>query len=332
MTDEPEVDDAVRVHKVPTLRWWIIAGIVAAFAVSFQQITQPDYNTSRRATPDEWLWVVVPAVAMLGYGAWRVWRSRVEASPDGLRVVRAVDSDDIPWDRLARLELRPTPNRAGTVISARLVDRRVVRLGTVPGRKRTRAEAFVAALEADRAHFRRGTCPNPDLYGQLSPMTATDDLIRNNEAYASSFAKGDLPMPPATKVAVVACMDARLDVARALGLEEGDAHVIHNAGGVVTDDEIRSLAISQRLLGTEEIILIHHTDCGMLTFSDEQFAQQLLDDTGQKPTWASETFTDLDDDVRQSVSRIRSSPFVAKKDNIRGFVYEVETGKLREVS
>ncbi len=163
-------------------------------------------------------------------------------------------------------------------------------------------------------------------------MTATDDLIRNNEAYASSFAKGDLPMPPATKVAVVACMDARLDVARALGLEEGDAHVIRNAGGVVTDDEIRSLAISQHLLGTEEIILIHHTDCGMLTFSDEQFAQQLLDDTGQKPTWASETFTDLDDDVRQSVSRIRSSPFVAKKDNIRGFVYEVETGKLREVS
>ena len=155
-------DVAVRSHRVPTLRWWIIAGIVAAFAVSFQQITKPDYNTSRRATPDEWLWVVVPAVVMLGYGAWRVWRSRVETGPHGLRIVRAVDSDEIPWDRLARLELRPTPNRAGTVISARLVDRRVVRVGTVPGRKpkhRAKAEAFVAALEADRAHFTAGPLP-----------------------------------------------------------------------------------------------------------------------------------------------------------------------------
>lgn len=152
-------DDAVRVHKVPTLRGWIIAGIVAAFAVSFQQITQPDYNTNRRATPEEWLWVVVPAVALLGYGAWRVWRSRIETSPSGLRVVRAVDSDEVPWDRLARLELRPTPNRAGTVINARLVDQRLVRLGTVPGRRprsRARAEAFVAALEADRARFAPG--------------------------------------------------------------------------------------------------------------------------------------------------------------------------------
>lgn len=159
-TTEVEQDSAqggpVRAHKVPTQRWWIIAGIVAAFAVSFQQITQPDYNTNRRATPDEWLWVVVPAVAMLGYGAWRVWRSRIETGPRGLRVVRAVDSEEVPWERLARFELRPTPNRAGTLISARLVDRRVVRIGTVPGRRpkhRARAEAFVAALEADRARF-----------------------------------------------------------------------------------------------------------------------------------------------------------------------------------
>jgi hypothetical protein len=155
MTNDP-AEGAVRAHRVPTLRWWIIAGIVGAFAVSFQQITQPDYNTNRRATPDEWLWVVVPAVAMLGYGAWRVWHSRIETSAKGIRVVRAVDSDEVPWDRLARLELRPTPNKAGTVISARLVDERVVKLGTVPGRKpkhRARAEAFVAALEADRAHF-----------------------------------------------------------------------------------------------------------------------------------------------------------------------------------
>lgn len=160
---ERDEKDTVRVHKVPALRGWIIAGIVAAFAVSFQQITQPDYNTNRRATPDEWLWVVVPAVAMLGYGAWRVWRSRIEVGPSGLRVVRAVDSEDVPWDRLAGLELRPTPNRAGTVVSARLVDRRLVRLGTVPGRKpkhRARAEAFVAALEADRAHFTGGELPD----------------------------------------------------------------------------------------------------------------------------------------------------------------------------
>ena len=153
---EPAAGDGLRVHKVPRQRWWIIAGIVVAFAVSFQQITQPDYNTNRRATPDEWLWVVVPAVAMLGYGAWRVWRSRIEVGPSGLRVVRAVESEEVPWDRFARFELRPTPNRAGTVISARLVDQRVVRLGTVPGRRpkhRARAEAFVAGLEADRARF-----------------------------------------------------------------------------------------------------------------------------------------------------------------------------------
>jgi carbonic anhydrase len=163
-------------------------------------------------------------------------------------------------------------------------------------------------------------------------MTATDDLLRNNESYAGSFNKADLPMPPGKKTAVVACMDARLDPARALGLEEGDAHVIRNAGGVITDDAIRSLAISQRLLGTEEIILIHHTDCGMLTFSDDDFKRQIQDDTGIKPGWAAEAFGDLDEDVRQSIARIKASPFLPKTDAVRGFVYEVETGRLREVS
>jgi carbonic anhydrase len=163
-------------------------------------------------------------------------------------------------------------------------------------------------------------------------MSATDDLLRNNEAYSGSFDKADLPLPPAKKVAVVACMDARLDPARALGLEEGDAHVIRNAGGVVTDDAIRSLAISQRLLGTEEIVLLHHTDCGMLTFTDDDFKAQIQQDTGIKPAWAAEAFGDLDEDVRQSIARIKASPFVPRKDAVRGFVYEVETGRVREVT
>jgi carbonic anhydrase len=163
-------------------------------------------------------------------------------------------------------------------------------------------------------------------------MSVTDELLANNEAYSSRFDKGELPLPPAKKVAVVACMDARLDPARVLGLEEGDAHVIRNAGGVVTDDEIRSLAISQRLLATEEIVLIHHTDCGMLTFSDDDFKRSIQDDTGIKPEWAAEAFGDLDEDVRQSIARIKASPFIPRKDAIRGFVYEVETGKLREVT
>ena len=163
-------------------------------------------------------------------------------------------------------------------------------------------------------------------------MSVTDELLANNEAYASRFDKGELPLPPAKKVAVVACMDARLDPARVLGLEEGDAHVIRNAGGVVTDDEIRSLAISQRLLGTEEIVLIHHTDCGMLTFSDDDFKRSIQQETGIKPEWAAEAFGDLDEDVRQSIARIKASPFIPRKDAIRGFVYEVETGKLREVT
>src|SRR5256714_10968636 len=161
-------------------------------------------------------------------------------------------------------------------------------------------------------------------------MSVTDDLLQNNEAYAARFDKGDLPLPPGKKVAVVACMDARLNVYGALGLEEGDAHVIRNAGGVITDDEIRSLAISQRLLGTEEIVLIHHTDCGMLTFTDDEFKGQIEQETGIKPEWAAEAFSDLDADVRQSIARIKSSPFIPKKDGVRGFVYDVETGKLRE--
>ncbi|HEY5428512.1 MAG TPA: carbonic anhydrase [Solirubrobacteraceae bacterium] len=163
-------------------------------------------------------------------------------------------------------------------------------------------------------------------------MSATDKLLANNESYAASFAKADLPMPPGAKVAVVACMDARLSVYGALGLSEGDAHVIRNAGGVVTDDAIRSLAISQRLLGTEEIILIHHTDCGMLTFTDDAFRASIEQDTGIKPAWAAEAFGDLDADVRQSIARIKASPFIPRKDAVRGFVYEVETGRLREVS
>jgi carbonic anhydrase len=162
-------------------------------------------------------------------------------------------------------------------------------------------------------------------------MSQTDQLLKNNEAYVSSFDKGDLALPPAKKVAVVACMDARLDPAGALGLSEGDAHVIRNAGGVVTDEEIRSLAISQNLLGTEEIILIHHTDCGMLTFSDDEFRRQIQQETGIKPAWAAETFDDLEEDVRQSVARIKSSPFIPKKDHIRGFVYDVTNGRLTEV-
>jgi carbonic anhydrase len=162
-------------------------------------------------------------------------------------------------------------------------------------------------------------------------MSVTDELLRNNETYAESFEQGDLPIPPAKKLAVVACMDARLDVHAILGLEIGEAHVIRNAGGVVTDDEIRSLAISQRLLGTEEIILIHHTDCGMLLFTDDEFRGQLQQDTGIKPPWSPESFTDLDDDVRSSMGRIKASPFIPHKDAVRGFVYDVGTGRLREV-
>jgi len=162
-------------------------------------------------------------------------------------------------------------------------------------------------------------------------MSTTDRLLANNATYAENF-NGPLPLPPALGVAVVACMDARLNVYAILGLEEGQAHVIRNAGGVVTDDEIRSLAISQRLLGTTEIILIHHTDCGMLTFTDDQFKASIEADTGIKPSWAAEAFGDLDDDVRQSIRRIKASPFIPHTDQVRGFVFDVATGLLKEVS
>ena len=162
-------------------------------------------------------------------------------------------------------------------------------------------------------------------------MTVTDQLLANAERYAQGFDKADLPMPPATQVAVVACMDARLNPYGLLGLTEGDAHVIRNAGGVITQDELRSLAISQRLLGTKEIVLIHHTDCGMLTFTDQGFRDDIAADTGVRPSWASEAFTDLEVDVRQSMARIHAEPSIPVKDSVRGFIYDVKTGALAEV-
>ncbi|HWC39532.1 MAG TPA: carbonic anhydrase [Acidimicrobiales bacterium] len=161
-------------------------------------------------------------------------------------------------------------------------------------------------------------------------MSTTDELVRNTEDYARGFDKGDLPLPPAKRIAILACMDARLNPYGLFGLREGDAHVIRNAGGVVTDDAIRSLAISQRLLGTDEIVLVHHSGCGMLSFTDDAFRQQVEQDTGVRPPWAAEAFADLDQDVRQSIARIKASPFIPHK-NVRGFVYEVEKGSLREV-
>jgi carbonic anhydrase len=162
-------------------------------------------------------------------------------------------------------------------------------------------------------------------------LSVTDELLENNARYAADVFGGPKPLPPARPVAVVACMDARLHPSRILGLQEGDAHVIRNAGGVVTDDVIRSLAISQRLLGTTEVVLIHHTDCGMLTFTDEQFADQLQQDTGRRPPWTANAFKNLEDDVRESVRRIEDSPFVKEKGSVRGFVFDVTTGKLAEV-
>jgi carbonic anhydrase len=163
-------------------------------------------------------------------------------------------------------------------------------------------------------------------------VSSTDTFVANSEQYAARFDKGDLPLPPASHVAVVACMDARLNPYGVLGLSEGDAHVIRNAGGVVTDDVIRSLTISQRLLGTNEIVLIHHSDCGMLTFHDDEVKAQIEADTGLRPPFALEAFPDLDGDVRQSIARIKASPFVPHKDAIRGFVFDVATGKLNEVN
>jgi carbonic anhydrase len=161
-------------------------------------------------------------------------------------------------------------------------------------------------------------------------MSVTDQYLENNKKYAANF-QGPLPLPPKNQIAVLACMDARLNVFAALGIQEGESHVIRNAGGVVTDDEIRSLAISQRLLGTKEIILIHHTDCGMLTFSDDGFKKSIQEETGIKPEWAAEAFSDLDEDVRQSVARIKQSPFIPHTDQVRGFVFDVATGLLNEV-
>jgi carbonic anhydrase len=163
-------------------------------------------------------------------------------------------------------------------------------------------------------------------------MSVTDELVANAQRYQASFDKGDLPMPPGRQIAVLACMDARLNPYGLLGISEGDAHVIRNAGGVVTADELRSLAISQRLLGTREILLIHHTDCGMLTFSDDEFKSGIEAETGIRPPWAAEAFTDVEADVRQSVARILADPFIPHKDSVRGFVYDVRTGALREVS
>src|SRR6266436_2582577 len=162
-------------------------------------------------------------------------------------------------------------------------------------------------------------------------MSVTDELLRKNDAYARSFDKGSLPLPPAKGVAVLACMDARLDVHKILGLEEGEAHVIRNAGGVATDDAIRSLVISQRLLGTQEIILIHHTDCGMLTFKDDDVKGKIEAEVGIRPHFALEAFGDLEADVKQSIARIEASPFIPNKTSVRGFIYDVKTGRLNEV-
>jgi carbonic anhydrase len=170
------------------------------------------------------------------------------------------------------------------------------------------------------------------LIGKKGGPVITEQLLKNNAEYRKTFSKGDLPLPPACGVAVLACMDARLDVHKILGLEEGDAHVIRNAGGVATDDAIRSLAISQRLLGTKEIILIHHTGCGMLTFSDDELKRQIQAEVGVKPHFSMEAFTDLEEDVRDSIARIKHSPFIPNKDAIRGFVYDVATGELEEVT
>ena len=158
-----------------------------------------------------------------------------------------------------------------------------------------------------------------------------DDLLRNAASYEETFDRGALVRAPRRRLAIVTCMDARIDLASMLGLREGDAHVIRNAGGVIADDEIRSLAISQRKMGTRSVMLVHHTDCGMLYFSDEEFRRELEAETGLPVPWQAEDFDDLDVDVRESIKRVRSSPFIPHRDDVRGFVYEVETGVLREV-
>ncbi len=163
-------------------------------------------------------------------------------------------------------------------------------------------------------------------------MSATDELLENNREYSATFDRAGVPGRPSRALAVVACMDARLHVDEILGLEVGDAHVIRNAGGVVTDDTIRSLLVSQRLLGTREVILIHHSDCGMMTFTDDALAAQVQAETGVRPAFALESFADLDEDVRQCIARVRASPLLPHRDSVRGFVYDVHTGALREVA
>ena len=162
-------------------------------------------------------------------------------------------------------------------------------------------------------------------------MSVIDDLLENNRRFAAAFERAERPASPARKLAVVACMDARVDPVLVLGLRAGDAHVIRNAGGVVTDDVIRSLAISQHILGTEEIMLLHHTRCGMQTLSDEDFAAALEQASGRRPAWRAGAFSDLEEDVRDSLRRVRECPFLACTESVRGFVYEIETGVVREV-
>ena len=162
-------------------------------------------------------------------------------------------------------------------------------------------------------------------------MSATDDLVANARRYEAGFTFGDLPLPPARGVTVVTCMDARINLYALLGVAEGDAHMLRNAGGVVTQDTLRSLAVSQRLLGTKEIMLIHHTECGLENMDSEAFLAGLEAEVGQRPTWRPEAFTDLEADVRESVARVQADPFIPHKDSVRGFVYDVKTGALREV-
>ena len=220
-----------------------------------------------------------------------------------------------PHDRHRRGARLRHPRAVG---AAPLVGERRQAVGGQPRRRRDRRPAD-QLTRPSRPRTTRGTS-----------MSVTDELLANNEHYAEQFS-GPLPLPPAKGVAVVACMDARLNVYGILGLQEGEAHVIRNAGGVVTDDEIRSLSISQRLLGTTEIILIHHTDCGMLTFTDDGFKADIQAEVGIKPAWSAEAFGDLDADVRQSIARIKASPFIPHTDSVRGFVFDVATGRLREV-
>ena len=163
-------------------------------------------------------------------------------------------------------------------------------------------------------------------------MSVIEDLLSNNARFAEGFQDGHLASPPGLRLAVVTCMDARLDVYRLLGLGAGDAHVIRNAGGIVSEDVLRSLVISQRLLGTREIAIIHHSDCGMLKFRDDDVKDQIEAETGLRPPFALGAFADLEDDVRQSMARIRANPFIPNKNRLRGFVYDCVTGRLIEVS